>query len=845
MLSHFLVTFRQKVRKVRGAIRSENRDQDLEQSSLRVTVSSIAVVYVWGLILTGGGFSNGLVMGLIAGSSNALIGAWMIWALRGRKFGVVPLRYLGAIADNVALAIGMAGAGEGGVAVIGVYLWVTIGNGFRFGPRYLLVSYWLSLLSFGVQLIFVPFWQAHRAVGIGLELALAIVPLYVLVLLIRLTAQKEAAEQLSNAKSRFVANVSHELRTPLTGIYAVYDLLRGRKMTPDDRELVGMLGSAVKTLKTSVDAVLQMSKLEAGAETSKKTIFNLWFLLHQLSAHIRPQSAAKHIGWHLEIDPSVPSVITGDPDHLAHILGNLLSNAFKFTSAGSVTLRVVLTGGDHIRFEVMDTGIGIPLDQQEHLFERFVQVDSSATRRYGGTGLGTSIARDLTELLGGKIGLNSAPGKGSTFWVDLPLLDTPLVRDPPDWSGWTRVLVVGPAGADRDQIASVVRAVGLEAVIADAALEEAPDFSSERYVASFLVMSAAEAANYSEAVLPDRAGTTCPWLVKSPNYSAVERATLARSGAAGLLPSIVTVDALRTQLAALLPRFESPSSLDGPSLDSSVVLRPLTILLADDNVSNQMLLSRILRDVGHTIQTAYRGDDAFEQMAAGGVDLAILDLNMPDMTGPAVIKLFRASSIGDKKLPIIILSADATPAARQESLEAGADEFLTKPVSAAMLLNTIERVIAGSVARVESLPKAEVSRTEFASDATPLLVDQDRIQDLRRIARGDQKFLDRYIFAAFEDIENAVTALGASMTSGKISAMRDALHIIEGTGASIGAIALVTSCHSMRRFIAAPRSNEIADTLAELSTTYALTKSTILAGLHGHYSLTSSGAPRR
>ena len=289
-------------RKMRAAVGSGGRNPDIEQARIRVGVCSVSIAYVWYLILSGDGLHPGLALGLIAGVGDAVVGLGMIWWLQRSKAHVVPLRYLGIMSDNMALTLGMAGAGEGGVAMIGVYLWVTVGNGFRFGPRYLLTSYWLSLIGFSALLLFVPFWIQHRAVGIGLLLAIAIVPLYVLVLLIRLTAQKDAAEQLSNAKSRFVANVSHELRTPLTGVFAVYDLLRSRKMTPDDRELVGMLGSAVKTLKTSVDAVLQMSKLEAGAERADPRAFNLWYFLQQLAAMVRPQSAVKGLSWSMQLD---------------------------------------------------------------------------------------------------------------------------------------------------------------------------------------------------------------------------------------------------------------------------------------------------------------------------------------------------------------------------------------------------------------------------------------------------------------------------------------------------------------------------------------------------------------
>jgi two-component system sensor histidine kinase RpfC len=755
----------------------------------------------------------------------------MIWWLRKTKTHTASLRYLGIIADNIALTVGMAGAGEGGVAMFGVYLFVTVGNGFRFGPKYLLASYWLSLAGFASQLLFVPYWSQHRAIGLGLLIAEAIVPLYVLVLLIRLTAQKDAAEQLSNAKSRFVANVSHELRTPLTGVFAVYDLLKARKMTPDDRELVGMLGSAVKTLKGSVDAVLQMSKLEAGAERTEKRVFNLWFLLQQLAALVRPQSTAKGLAWRLTIDPDVQPAVVGDPGHISHVLGNLLNNAFKFTSRGSVSLRVSRNGAERVRFEVTDTGIGIPLEQQERLFERFVQVDSSASRRHGGTGLGTSIARDLTELMGGKIGVVSAPGQGSSFWVELPLPLASQDYERHDFGVLRKVLIVGTAGASREQLVASLLGIGLDPVPCDGELSTAPSFDTQTYLAAIVAMPPSEAATYIDAVLRERAGIACPWMVASSSFTEMQRATLVRNGAAALLLTPVATGALRLNLTAMLYRLEMPTSGERDALQTTGIVRPLKILLADDNQSNQLLLSRILGDAGHTVHTATRGDQAFDMMAEGGLDLAILDLNMPDMTGPDVIKLFRASSVGGGKLPILILSADATPAAKQQSIEAGADEYLTKPVTARSLLAAVERMTAGAAARVET-EVHHMAEGKAAQATTGSLVDADRVQALRRISRGDVKFLDNYVQAAFADLERALSALSVAAAAGDVRAARDALHIIEGTGASLGAVSLVENCKSMRQYMGAGQDPDRADALAELSTIYALTKSTLLAAVH-------------
>jgi two-component system sensor histidine kinase RpfC len=253
--------------------------------------------------------------------------------------------------------------------------------------------------------------------------------------------------------------------------------------------------------------------------------------------------------------------------------------------------------------------------------------------------------------------------------------------------------------------------------------------------------------------------------------------------------------------------------------------------LADDNPSNQLLLSRILHDAGYTVRTAESGDEAFDSIAAGGFDLAILDLNMPEMSGPDVVKLYRASSIGGEKLPIMILSADATTAAKQESLEAGADEFLTKPVVAATLLAAIERLIAGAGARIEPMGCSGQEEQTSSPIKSPI-VDPARIQALRRIARGDAKFLERYISAAFSELEQAISSLRIAVQTGNTRTARDQLHIIEGTGASIGGIALVANCKTLRNTLVQDHDADRNSSLAQLSTAYALTKSTVLASLH-------------
>lgn len=803
---------------------AERSDSEHEQALLRIVIVALFLGYMaafhgWPADWTSQNFEIVAILAGFLAIATALFAAIVVAPAPN-----VARRLIGMLADCGGCTWYMSVAGDYGFSVIGVYLFITFGNGFRYGRRYLFGCQILCLVGLTGVLLMTPYWQQRQIPGVGLLIALVVLPLYVSTLLKRIQEARARAEEANVAKTSFLANMSHEMRTPLNGIVGVVDLLRTTALTSRQGELVGLLRHSISVLRSLVDDVLDITKIEAGRVTIEVVPFDLHACINGLTQLLRPHALSKGLTLTAVVDPALEYRLKGDPHHLRQILLNLMGNAIKFTERGAVGLAVSLKQETDVavtaRFEVKDTGIGISPEALPRIFERFVQADQSTTRKYGGTGLGTTIAKQLVELMGGNIGVESVLGQGSTFWIELPLLRD-VARDEIERTrvdvqtleGDTVCLVIAAPGYD--DVTATLRSLGerYEIVAPANALGVRIDqlrlagVTVRAVIAACPVDQACTAFNVTAQRLPD-AHTALIYVANGP-VSVVDRARVNSISGAQALESAsprLVANAIHAVTAGADGGIRSGADL-------SMILKreraALKVMVAEDNATNQKIIRQLLESAGHEVILASDGEEALDLYESEKPDLAILDFNMPQRSGIEVIQAIRMMEPPGVRMPAMILSASVTVEARERAAKAGADEFVGKPFEAGALIMQIDRLSkrvtrvkdaqatpSGSAQRLTIVRNEATAATpptprpyaaEKASDAG--LVDAARLMQLEDIAR-DPAFLAELVGGFISDVEMILSRTARAVSDGDDTAIADLMHSLKGAAVGLGATRL-------------------------------------------------------
>ena len=721
------------------------------------------------------------------------------------------------------------------------YCFVILGVQYRYalasGIAILFIFEFAMWLAFGFSKPEIAYWTYHVITVFILSAAIGWWREYLLRMeysaRTSLDAARRSAEHLAKAKSEFLANMSHEIRTPMNGMLGMTELLLDTHLAERQRWLAETAHQSGVGLLKIIGDVLDFSKIEAGQIELDPLDFDLRRIMDAVAVLLAEAAQSKGIELILHLEEAVPWALRGDSERLRQILTNLIANAIKFTAQGEVVLRAGLVRNDEdravLRFEIMDTGIGIEPSAQARIFEAFAQADGSTTRKYGGTGLGLAICKRLVELFHGEIGVISRSGSGSTFWFTAPFEkqqgtspDAPAQSQPLcDW----HVLVVDDNTANRGVLCGQLAALGLrangaaDAQEAIAALYSPADADPYNVALIDLQMPGTDGLELARLVRRDPALDCVRLLLMVPISFDVPTQVLSKLRVQHWFTKPVSQwqmsDYLR-QLANSEGTAHEASAAPSAAPVSLVAELALRVLVVEDNPVNQAVATAMLEALGCQCDLASTGREALDAVARCSYDVALMDCQMPEMDGYQATRELRRRELatGAPRLKIIALTAHAMQGDSERCIAAGMDAYLAKPYSQAQLLEVIRRPKG-------ALPKEALPRP--AEDVQPVSVGLDRraLATIRSLDNsGGDAVLRQVIGIYLKNTPTLVQAMRCAADSGNAAALGEAAHSLKTSSFYVGAAGIGALCREIETNAKSSPSVDSAALVATLETEY-------------------------